>query len=146
MSGPSKNGGKTGGDGRFKPGNKASPGRPKGSRHKASLAVEALLDGQAKALTQAAVEKALGGDTTALRLCLERICPPRKDRPMSFKLPAIKSASDVLAASAAVIKAVSSGEIMPDDGAALSALLETHRRAIETNEQEARIAALEGKV
>jgi len=54
-------------------------GRPPGSRNKTMLAMEVLLDGQMEALTQKAVDLALEGDTTALRLCLERICPPRKE-------------------------------------------------------------------
>src|ERR1700693_659671 len=58
----------------FTPGASGNPdGRPKGSRNKSTLALEALLDGQAEALTQKAVELALAGDITALRLCLDRI-------------------------------------------------------------------------
>src|SRR5215475_9848913 len=67
---------------RFRPGVSGNPaGRPKGARNKSTLAAEALLDGEAEALTRKAVEMALGGDTVALRLCLERLVPPRKDRP-----------------------------------------------------------------
>jgi len=62
-------------DGRFAPGN---TGRPKGARHKATRAAQALLDGEAEALTRKAVEAALEGDTVALRICLERIAPARK--------------------------------------------------------------------
>lgn len=40
---------------RFGPGD---PGRPKGARHKSTLAAEALLDGQTAALTQKAVDMA----------------------------------------------------------------------------------------
>ena len=49
--------------------------RPKGARNRATLAAETLLDGEAEALTRKAVELALAGDTTALRLCLERVLP-----------------------------------------------------------------------
>ena len=66
--------------GRFAPGN---PGRPRGARHKTSQAIEALLEGEAEGLTRKAVDMALQGNTTALRLCLERVCPPRKNRPCS---------------------------------------------------------------
>jgi hypothetical protein len=65
-------------------------GNPVGARNKALLAMEALLDGEAEAITRVAVETAKEGDTTALRLCLERILPPRKDRPVSFSLPNLK--------------------------------------------------------
>ena len=53
-------------------------GRPRGSRNATTLALEALLDGQANALTQKAIDLALGGDMAALRLCLDAILPPRK--------------------------------------------------------------------
>jgi Family of unknown function (DUF5681) len=72
----------------FEPGISGNPsGRPKGSRNKTTMAVQALLDGKAEALTRKAIELAKGGDITALRLCMERILPPRKDRPLSFDFP-----------------------------------------------------------
>ena len=55
------------GGGRFRPGN---PGRPKGARNKATLTIEALLDGESEAITRKAIEMALGGDTTAMRLVI----------------------------------------------------------------------------
>ena len=61
--------------GQFSAGN---AGRPKGSRNKATIAIESLLQGQAEALTQTAVQKALEGDSVALRLCIERIAPAQK--------------------------------------------------------------------
>jgi hypothetical protein len=73
----------------FAPGN---PGKPKGARHRTTLAAEALLDGEAEALARKAVELALAGDTLALRLCLDRILPPRRDRPIAFRLPPVGSA------------------------------------------------------
>src|ERR1700721_3212046 len=87
----------------FQPGQSGNPsGRPKGSRNAATLALESLLDGQAVALTRKAVELALAGDIAALRLCLDRILPPRKDRPVSFEMPQINNAEDVRGASAAL--------------------------------------------
>ena len=61
--------------GQFTTGN---TGRPRGSRNKITLATESLLQGQAEALTQTAVTKALEGDSVALRLCMERIAPAPK--------------------------------------------------------------------
>ena len=72
----------------FEKGTSGNPsGRPRGSRNATTLALEVLLDGQAQALTQKAIDLALTGDIPALRLCLDRILPPRKDRPVSFTLP-----------------------------------------------------------
>ncbi len=59
-----------------------------------SASLETLLDGQAEALTQKAIDLALAGDMAALRLCLDRILPPRKDRPVSIEMPTIDTAED----------------------------------------------------
>ena len=128
-------------DGTFGPGN---PGKPQGARHKATQAALALLDGQAEALTQKAVETALAGDTAALRLCLERIAPPRKDAPVTFALPPMATAADAAKGAAAVLTAVAIGDLTPTEGAHVMGLIETYRRTLETTELEARLAALEG--
>lgn len=129
-------------DTRFKPGN---PGKPKGARSRVTRAVEALLEGQHEQLTQAAIEKALDGDTTALRLCLERLAPARKDAPITIDLPKVQSAEDTVAASSVVLDALASGEITPSEAGSVMALLTAHKAIIETGELERRIAALEGK-
>jgi hypothetical protein len=56
--------------GQFASGNS---GRPRGSRNKATLAIESLLQGQAEALTQTAIAKALDGDTVALQLPIDHM-------------------------------------------------------------------------
>ena len=137
------NGAKTEGrnpDGTFAPGN---PGRPSGARHKTTLAVLSLLDGQAEALTQKAVDMALEGDTTAMRLCLERIAPARKDTAISVSLPRIESAADAAEAAAAIVNEVTAGEITPVEGAAVMGLLDQYRRTLEASDFEARLQALE---
>jgi hypothetical protein len=76
---------------KFKRGESGNPaGRPKGALNKITLATQALLDGEAEALTRKAVALAKEGNPMALRLCLERLLPPRKDRPINFTLPKIK--------------------------------------------------------
>jgi hypothetical protein len=127
-------------DGRFQPGN---AGKPRGARHKTTLAIEALLDGEAEKLTRKAVEMALNGDTVALRLCLERICPPRRDRPAAVELPKIERAADMVTATAALVDAAACGVITPDEAAELGKLIDVHARAIETVDLETRIK-LEG--
>jgi hypothetical protein len=128
--------------GKFAPGN---PGRPKGARHKTTRAIESLLDGQAEALTQKAIDAALAGDTTALRLCLDRIAPPPKGRRVSLDLPQIETAADVTKALSAAVQAVAAGEITLDEAGQVAGLLEAQRKAIETADLEARLAALEAK-
>ena len=128
-------------DGTFTAGN---AGKPKGTRHKATQAVLALLDGEAEALTRQAVTMALDGDGVALRLCLERIAPPRRDAPVQFDLPRMETARDAAKAAGAVLEAVAEGDLTPTEGAHIMALVETYRRTLETSELEARVAALEG--
>lgn len=128
-------------DGTFTAGN---AGKPKGTRHKATQAVLALLDGEAVALTRQAVTMALDGDGVALRLCLERIAPPRRDAPVQFDLPRMETARDAAKAAGAVLEAVAEGDLTPTEGAHIMALVETYRRTLETSELEARVAALEG--
>jgi len=64
---------------------------PVGSRNKASPAIDALLDGEAATLTRKALELAKAADMQALKLCMDRMVPPRRDRPVSFLLPKIRS-------------------------------------------------------
>ena len=140
-----KNGATTDGrnrDGTFATGNQ---GRPKGARHKVTKAVEALLEGQAEELTQRAIDAALGGDVTALRMCLERIAPARKDGPVSFDLPPIHSAGDAVEAARVVLSAVAGGDVTPLEGAAVMGLVEQFRKTIELSEFERRLTELEEK-
>lgn len=128
----------------WKPGESGNPaGKPRGTRCKATVAAQALLDGESEALTRKAVELALAGDMTALRLCLERIVPPRKDSPIMMELPSMQSAADIPQAMGAILAAVAAGELSPSEGTAVAGLVELNRRALETSELEQRIAALE---
>jgi hypothetical protein len=133
-------------DGKFAKGNNANPaGRPVGSRNKHLIAVENLLDGEAEKLSRKAIELALAGDTTALRICMERILPPRKDRPLSVDMPEIKSLEDVATALGAIVEHVSYGAITPSEGAAMSGLIQNYSDAIQMTELARRIEALEQK-
>ena len=113
--------------GGFQKGQSGNPrGRPMGSRNNATLACEALLEGQAQALTQKAVDMALAGDPVALRLCLDRIYPARKDRPVRFALPPITSARDAADIAAAVAEAVAAGDLTPNEAAEFAKVIDTY--------------------
>ena len=131
---------------RGRPFQKGNPGRPRGARHRATQAAEALLDGEAEALTRKAIERAKEGDTVALRLCLERILPARKERLIRLPLPALRNASDAASAMAAITAAVADGDVTAGEAATLSALITAFAKALETSELEARIGALEKEI
>lgn len=100
--------------GRWTKGTSGNPaGRPPGSRNQATLAMEALLEGEAERLTPKALELALNGDMAALRLCLERLQPPRKERSIQLMLPPIQTAKQICEAMGAITTAISEGQITP---------------------------------
>jgi len=128
----------------FKPGQSGNPaGKPKGTRNATTLALEALLDGQASALTQKAINLALAGDMAALRLCLDRILPPRKDSPVAFDLPEMKTLNDTVPAMGALVKAVGQGDLTPTEAAELTKMVQAFAKIIETAELEERVRKLE---
>ena len=140
VAGAVKNGAPTG-DTRFKPGN---PGRPRGARNRSTLALEALLDGEAEAITRKAIALAKEGDIAAIRLCLDRITPVRRDRPVMFDLPIVEAAADLPKATNALLQAVASGELTPSEASDIGKAVEAHVRAIELTDVQARLAKLEG--
>ena len=128
----------------FKPGQSGNPnGRPKGARNRATVAAEQLLDGEADTLTRKAIELAKQGDTTALRFCLDRIVPARKDRPVCFELPTMYESKDAVKASAAIVAAVASGDLTPSEASELSKVVDSYARTLQAAEFEERILKLE---
>ncbi|MDC0491382.1 hypothetical protein OAN81_09115 [Paracoccaceae bacterium] len=127
-------------DGTFGTGN---TGRPKGTRNKKTLAVESLLEGQAEALTQTAISKALEGDSVALKLCMDRIAPAPKNNTVQFSLPTMVTASDASEAAGRVLNAVSSGELTPIEATRIMGLIDSFRRTLELTDIENRLKALE---
>src|SRR5450631_2476258 len=90
-------------------------GNPRGSRNGARnrtpLPIEALLENASEPIIRKLIDKALEGDTTALRLCCERLLPPRRDFPVAFELPLIESAADARHASSSVLAACADGRL-----------------------------------
>ncbi|MCJ2137499.1 DUF5681 domain-containing protein, partial [Methylobacterium sp. J-026] len=118
-------------------------GRPKGARNRSTEALETILDGESEALTRKAIEMALEGDTVALRMCLDRLMPVRKDRTITFTLPEIETAADLTKATRALMQGVADGEITPSEAAELSKLVDAHVKAVEVRDVATRLAALE---
>ncbi len=128
----------------FRKGESGNPaGRRRGSRnHKTQLA-ELLLEGEAEALARKAVEMALGGDAAALRLCLDRLIAPRRERAVPFALPPIEGAADIAAAMAAVTRGLAEGVLSPGEAFALSQTIDTFLRAIDSRDFDRRLRHLE---
>ena len=92
----------------FKPGTSGNPaGRRRGSKNKATE-LRKLLDPYAPMLVEKAVQMALEGNTTALKLCIDKLIPNLKsldhnhslneDKPVKFVLTmgkSLKNKSDI---------------------------------------------------
>ena len=131
-------------DGTFAPGISGNPnGRRKGSRNKATRMAEALLDGEARALVRKAIDMALAGDVTAIKLCLERVLPRRHERTVSFAMPKVTTPEDAASALAAIMQAIGSGDLTPSEAKSLASLIETSVRSHELIDHEKRLSLLE---
>ena len=129
---------------RWSKGTSGNPaGRPVGSRNKSTLFIEELLNGESEALIRKAIELALKGETTALRLCLDRLCPPRKERLIEFPLPKIADAQKVATATASILTAVSEGCITPGEAEILARTVQIHAQVLEVEDVARRVAELE---
>jgi hypothetical protein len=64
---------------------------------------------------------------------------------VTFNLPPLVTAADLSAALGIIAASVASGELTPEEGQSVAAVLEIQRRAIELVELETRVAALEAK-
>jgi hypothetical protein len=122
---------------RGRPFEKGNSGRPRGSRNKVTAALEHLLEEQAEAVVAKVVDKALEGDRMAMRLVFERLMGTRRERPLTdLDLPAIQSASDCAAVSAAILAAVGAGKVAPGEGVALMQMVDSALRAFTASEFE----------
>ena len=100
----------------FLPDQSGNPaGRPRGSRNKKTLLLEALLDDESETLMRRVIGLAKMGDDVAMRLVFARMLPPRRDRPVPLELPRIESEADARRASGDVMEALGSGEITPQE-------------------------------
>jgi hypothetical protein len=132
--------------GKFAAGSSGNPGgRPAGSRNRATLLAQELLDEDGEAIVKKAIEMAKSGEPIALRLCIERILP-RRQNVIELVLPLIRQAEDVADGCAAVIEAAAAGRITLQEAKEFMSLLDAQRRAIETHDLAIRIQLLEGGV
>src|ERR1700731_2404855 len=128
----------------FKKGQSGNPAGPaRGTRHKITLLAEKLLEDDRDDIVRAVIAAAKGGDPTAMRLCVERLVPLRKGRPIVFDLPPVKMAADIAGAVGELARAMAAGELTTDEASAAASVIEMHRRAIETTEIEVRLQRLE---
>ena len=89
------------------------------------------------------IAQALGGDVRALKLCMERVSPIRRNSLVKVNLPAIESPKDLGIVSQKILAAVKNGKMTPIDGESFANIVEKYRRGLETVELSDRLEQLE---
>lgn len=130
----------------FLPGQSGNPkGRPKGSRNRTALAMEAVIEERCEEIAKKAIETGLDGDASILRALVQRLVPPRRDRPVEFELPPINTPADAAAASNAILAACADGNLTLGEAHQAMELIAAHVQTIEVAALEQRICDLENK-
>jgi hypothetical protein len=131
----------------FQKGESGNPaGRPRGARNRTTMLMQDLLADHAEAIGRNAIALAQEGDIAAIRVCMDRLAPARKDEPVAFDLPPLDTAADSVAAAASIVAAVAAGELTPSEAAELAKVIDVYVRALEAKGFEDRLAKLEGAV
>ncbi len=95
-------------------------------------------------LVRKAIEMAKAGDAQMLKFLLDRILP--KTRSVLINLPRMDRASDAVDALAAIIEAVGTGRIAPNEASAFASLVEAYARTINVADLELRMDNIEKKL
>lgn len=132
---------------KFQKGQSGNPnGRPIGSGHKQKLFMEHILPIK-KELLEKAAEMALDGNEQMLKLFIERIIPKPTDTPVAFKLDQNKlDESSLLNASEDMLRKVSEGDLLPEEGKNVSDLIKGHRDALVLQGMAQKLAELQDKI
>ena len=126
--------------GRWKPGESGNPqGRPRGAGEVAKL--RASIAGHVPEIIGQLVEAAKGGDVQAARLLLERVLPPMK--PTELAVPLALPDGSLTEQGRAVLAAVSTGDLAPEQAARLLSAIGALARVAEIDELAERIEKLE---
>ena len=120
-------------------------GKPRGARHYTTRLAEALIENEAEILVRKVIELAIAGDIAALKICIDRILPARRERSVHFKVQVAKNGDGLMLAFDQALKAVAKGEITPDEAATIAGIIESRCRVFEHVELIGRIEALEAR-
>jgi hypothetical protein len=115
----------------FPLGNRSGKGRPVGSRNKAKLLLEAMMEGGAVAVGQKFMELVQNGNVPVMKMYMDRIYPVQRERLVHLDLPEIVTADDVTTAIGIVIKQVALGKITPAEGERMTHLVESQGKVME---------------
>jgi hypothetical protein len=123
---------------------KGESGNPAGgARNRTTVLLENLFAEDGEAIARKAIELAKAGEIAALRMCLDRLLPVRKDEPVVFDLPPLDTAADSVAAAARIVAAVADGDLTPSEAMDVAKVIDVYVGALATKDFEERLAKLE---
>ena len=126
-------------NGRWLPGKSPNPlGRPA-----KTAKVNILLEGHRGELVQKALDMALDGDTTALKICLDRIAPIPKTTQPKVTITGFEHAAGLLAKCNVLISSVASGEVSCDIASNIISMLVSLTKLKEADDLAERVLKLE---
>jgi hypothetical protein len=147
LAAPRENGNTRNRAGQFAKGTSGNPaGRPRGSRNRMTELLENMLEAEGEGLAHKVIECALGGNIQALRLCLTRLLPPRRDRTIQLPLPPIQSASQIAEAMSTIFEAIGDGLITPSEGESLTNILTKQINVLAITDLSREMAGLEQRI
>jgi hypothetical protein len=127
----------------FQKGQSGNPaGRPRGSRNKASIRMQEMLEENIDQLVQKALDLALAGNMGALRLCLDRAASMRANEPL-VEMPPLAKAGNATGAIAQLASAAAAGDITADEAAKLAKVISLYVDSLQAHEFEERLENLE---
>ncbi len=130
----------------FQKGQSGNPaGRPRGARNRTTILMQNLLAEHAEAIGRKVTALAKNGDIAAIRICMDRLAPARKDEPVAVELPPIETAADGVAAAATIVAAVAAGDLTASEAADLAKVVDIYVRALETKGFDERLTKLENR-
>lgn len=125
----------------FEKGKSGNPnGRPPGTDDKRRESRK-LLEAHKEDLIKKVVEMALNGDTSALKICIDRIIPAL--RPKDAPILLAKPDGGLSEYGRTVLEAMAAGDISPDEATTVMGAISAQARIVEVDELEKRVAALE---
>jgi hypothetical protein len=132
-------------NGKFAKGFSGNPkGMPTGSRHKASLLAEQLIEGRGEDITNKVIELALGGDTTCLRIAMDRLAPVRRERPIHLEgMPDLQNPEAAMQAVAGIVQNMFEGNVSPSEANSAALLVGTFLKAVEASDIVKRLERIE---
>ncbi len=133
-------------NGKFQKGQSGNPkGKEKGTKNRATIIAEKLFEGELHNICRKLIEEALNGNMQAIKLVLDRVLPPKRDRAIDIKLPKLETPEDAVKAISTIVDALGRGNITPTEGEAISRVVDAFVKSIETYDIQKRISLLEEK-